>query len=82
MIPGMGHCGGGPAPDNWDRLAPLVDWVENGSAPDHIVAEHRTDGIVDNQRKICAYPEQAAYVGPAGQGNDPRNWVESNFECR
>ena len=22
MIPGMGHCGGGPGPNSWDRLAP------------------------------------------------------------
>ncbi|MGH9784558.1 MAG: tannase/feruloyl esterase family alpha/beta hydrolase, partial [Terriglobia bacterium] len=28
MAPGMAHCRGGPGPDTWDRLAPLVDWVE------------------------------------------------------
>ena len=82
MIPGMGHCRGGPAPDEWDKLAPLVAWVEQGKAPDHLVAVHRTDGVVDNERRICAYPEQAVYTGPPEGRNDPANWVEANFTCR
>jgi len=82
MIPGMGHCRGGPAPDEWDKLAPLVEWVEQGKAPDHLVAVHRTDGVVDNERRICAYPEQAVYTGPSEGRNDPANWVEENFRCR
>src|SRR5690606_12142739 len=51
MVPGMAHCEGGPGLDHWDRLAPLAAWVERGEAPDFIVAEHRTGGVVDNQRK-------------------------------
>jgi len=82
MFPGMGHCGGGPGPNQWDRLPALVDWVENGHAPDFVVATHRTDGIVDNERRVCAYPERAFYTGPARRENDPTNWVESNFACR
>jgi hypothetical protein len=46
------------------------------------VAEHRTNGIVDNQRRVCAYPQRAVYVGPAGAQNDPANWIERNFACR
>jgi feruloyl esterase len=82
MVPGMGHCRGGPGCDTWDRLAPLVEWVENGKAPDHLVAQHRTNGAVDNERRICAYPQRAVYVGPEGGQNDPVNWVEKNFACR
>ena len=82
MVPGMSHCGGGPGLESFDRLAPLRDWVENGNAPDYLVGEHLTDGVVDNQRKICPYPELATYAGPAGGQNDRTNWVESNFECR
>jgi len=26
LVPGMGHCRGGPGPNTWDKLAPLVDW--------------------------------------------------------
>ena len=29
-VPGMAHCSGGPATDQFDALAPLVRWVENG----------------------------------------------------
>ena len=82
MAPGMGHCGGGPGPNTWDKLAPMVDWVENGIAPDHMVAEHFTDGVVDNQRPICTYPKQAEYVGSISGANDPKNWVAENFKCR
>ena len=82
MVPGMGHCRGGPGCDTWDRLAPLVDWVENGKTPAYVVAEHLTSGRVDNQRKVCVYPQQAVYVGPAGGQNNPANWVEQNFACR
>ena len=82
MVPGMGHCEGGPGLSEWDRLAPLAAWVEQGAVPEHIVAEHRTDGRVDNQGRICPYPSQAVYVGPPRRANDPTSWVESNFECR
>ena len=62
--------------------APLVEWVENGKAPDFIVATHSTDGVVDNERPICAYPKKAVYTGPAGGENDPANWVASSFTCQ
>ena len=82
MAPGMGHCSGGPGAGDADPLKPLVDWVENGTAPNYIVAAHRTNGIVDNQRRVCAYPQRAVYVGSAGGQNDPSNWIERNFACR
>jgi feruloyl esterase len=82
MVPGMGHCGGGPGCNTWDRLQPLVDWVEHSKAPDFIVAEHLTNGKVDNQRPLCAYPQHAVYTGPAGEQNNPANWVAKNFACR
>ena len=82
MIPGMGHCDGGPGCDRFDRLAMLVNWVERGEAPDFIVAEHATNQVVDNQRRMCAYPQKAVYAGPAGGADNPANWVEKNFVCR
>jgi feruloyl esterase len=82
MFPGMGHCSGGPGPNTWDPLAPLVDWVENGTAPDHVVATHSTDGRIDNERRVCAYPQVARYTGPAAGANDPSNWTAANFTCR
>ena len=82
MAPGMNHCRGGAGPDTWDRLAPLVDWVERGIAPDALIATHASDGAVDNERPICAFPERAVYTGPAGGADDPANWVAGNFTCR
>ena len=82
MIPGMGHCSGGPGPNTWDKLPALVEWVERGVAPDAVVARHLTGGVVDNERPIYPYPDQAVYSGPAGGQNDPRNWVSRNFSRR
>jgi feruloyl esterase len=38
MVPGMYHCLGGPGPNVFDALTPLVNWVENGVAPETIIA--------------------------------------------
>ncbi len=33
MVPGMHHCGGGPGPNVFDPLTPLIDWVAIRSRP-------------------------------------------------
>lgn len=38
LFPGMGHCGGGDGPSQFDLLTPLMAWVETGHAPERIVA--------------------------------------------
>ncbi|MBV8459163.1 MAG: tannase/feruloyl esterase family alpha/beta hydrolase [Acetobacteraceae bacterium] len=40
MVPNMAHCGGGPATNSFGpaMLTAITDWVENGVAPDRIVA--------------------------------------------
>ena len=43
-VPGMGHSRGGPATDQFDGLAAIVDWVEKGQAPDRILATARGAG--------------------------------------
>jgi phosphatidylethanolamine-binding protein (PEBP) family uncharacterized protein len=30
MVPGMGHCGGGPGTDQFEKMGSLTDWVEHG----------------------------------------------------
>ncbi len=89
MVPGMGHCGGGPGPNEWDKLPALVKWVEEGVAPDSIVAVHRSSvrddntlGPITDERKLCPFPQQAVYTGPTGGENDPTNWKQQNFSCR
>lgn len=56
--------------------------MKNGKAPDFLVATHSTNGVVDNERKVCAYPQRAVYTGPPGGENDRANWVQTNFTCR
>ena len=42
MAPGMNHCGGGEGPNSFDMLAAMEQWVENGKAPNEILASHLT----------------------------------------
>jgi Tannase and feruloyl esterase len=82
MAPGMDHCGGGPGPSaiggvfglpsvsrdpGHDVVAALAHWVEDGVAPNQIVAARYRDNDpakgVDAQRPWCAYPATARYSG-------------------
>jgi feruloyl esterase len=73
LIPGMGHCMGGPATDHFDGLAALQDWVEKHQAPERISAEGQAFPGVS--RPLCAYPKVARY-----QGGDTKS--EASFACR
>ena len=74
LVPGMGHCGGGPAAlDEFDLLTAIVDWVEKGTAPDFVVATGRA--FPGRSRPLCAYPKYARYKGQ-GDSQDA-----SNFSC-
>lgn len=74
MVPGMYHCGGGPGPDTFDLLEPLVKWVEGGTTPGNIIASHITNGKVDRTRPLCPYPQVAQYKG-SGSIDDAANFV-------
>jgi feruloyl esterase len=88
LVPGMNHCRGGPSTDQFDALSALVDWVEQGRAPDHIVARARGAGnaapnpevpatwAADRTRPLCAYPRVARYKG----SGDIERAV--NFSCQ
>jgi feruloyl esterase len=52
----------------------LMKWVEQGAAPERIIASRIEDGKVVRQRPICAYPAQAAYKG-SGDINDAANFT-------
>jgi feruloyl esterase len=52
----------------------LMKWVEQGVAPDRIIATRVEDGRVTRQRPVCAYPAQAAYKG-SGDVNDAANFT-------
>jgi len=74
LVPGMGHCGGGNALDQFDLLGAVVDWVENGQAPDSVVATGRA--FPGRSRPLCAWPRHAHYTW-SGHPQDARF-----FECR
>ncbi|QSX33865.1 tannase/feruloyl esterase family alpha/beta hydrolase [Shewanella avicenniae] len=70
LVPGMNHCGYGPATDKFDALDKLVTWVEEGKAPEEIVASARennaelpADWSTTRTRPLCPYPEIATYNG-------------------
>ena len=63
IAPGMGHCAGGPGPNQFDAIGALEQWVEKGMAPDKLIATHSTNGKVDRTRPLCMYPLVARYKG-------------------
>jgi feruloyl esterase len=63
-VPGMTHCGGGPATEQFDDFQALVDWVEHGRPPDRILATAGPGAPWPRRtRPLCAYPETARYRG-------------------
>jgi feruloyl esterase len=74
MVPGMGHCSGGEGPDTFNKISVLEQWVEQGKAPDNIIAAHRTAGSVDRTRPLCPYPQMARYKG-RGSVDDATNFT-------
>lgn len=75
MVPGMQHCVGGPGPDVFDGLTPLRDWVEQGRAPDWIVAHRLTDDQIAMSRPLCPFPQVARWSG-RGSTNEA-----AQFDC-
>jgi feruloyl esterase len=74
MIPGMGHCQGGPGPSQVNYMGALERWRESGLAPDQMQAYHVTNNRVDMARPLCPYPQAAQYKG-VGSTNDAANFV-------
>jgi len=74
MVPGMGHCRGGDGTDTFDAMKALEQWVEQGNAPEKIVASRVRNGAVDRTRPLCPYPQVAHYTG-SGSTDDAANFV-------
>jgi feruloyl esterase len=78
MVPGMYHCSGGPGPNTFDALTPLVNWVEAGVPPETIVATKFVDDTppaVQMTRPLCVFPKVAKYNGSGSTG------IAANFTC-
>jgi len=74
LEPGMGHCGGGEGPNQFDKVGALEQWVEHHQAPEKIIASHSANGKVDRTRPLCPYPQVAQYKG-SGSIDDAQNFV-------
>lgn len=88
LVPGMNHCAGGPATDQFDLLTPLVRWVEEGEAPKQVIASARGPAnpggpnfevpptwSPDRTRPLCPYPKVAIYK----KGDSER---AESFKCK
>ena len=89
MVPGMYHCRGGPGADTFgasghrplangadssrDMLWALIRWVEDGEAPNMVVAARNPDSEPGFTRKLCPFPQIAKYDGH-GPANDERSY--------
>jgi len=92
MVPGLHHCTGGPGPNNFggrgqhwakddadhDILRALDRWVEQGIAPDRIIAtkfvnDDPQQGIA-RTRPLCPYPQVARWTG-SDSIDDAANFV-------
>jgi pimeloyl-ACP methyl ester carboxylesterase len=88
-VPGMNHCSGGLAADQFDMLTPLVSWVEKGVAPDAVIASVRgagnagglnaelpADWSATRSRPLCPSPKVAKYSGSGDKES------AANFSCQ
>jgi hypothetical protein len=90
MVPGMQHCGGGSGPHNFgagvaqgdaqhDMGRALERWVEDGVAPEQIIAATYKSGSnpasgVARTRPLCPYPQIARWKG-SGSTDDAANFA-------
>lgn len=76
QAPGLGHCYGSIGVYPAAIFQSLVEWVEEGKAPDELegVVIGETDGVA-RSRLLCPYPHIAKYKG----GGDVN--VAGNYYC-
>ena len=77
MAPGVAHCRGGPGPDRFDAVGALERWVEQGVAPDRMIASKVEAGEVRRTRPLCVYPRVARYDG-SGSIDEAANFACAN----
>jgi Tannase and feruloyl esterase len=78
-MPGVGHCtgglGGGAGPSPLDPFLAMVNWVENGVAPDTLLAQGGAGAPATRTRPLCPFPTTAIYKGSGSTD------VASSFTC-
>ncbi|CAN9112636.1 unnamed protein product [Alternaria alternata] len=71
-VPGAAHCEAGQGGVPTGLFSALVDWVENGIAPETLVARNAED----RERLLCQYPKKAVFTG------DSANYTVADFVCQ
>jgi hypothetical protein len=91
MAPGVGHCSGGAGPNVFGQFgAPAADadhdidaaverWVEQGIAPEYVIATKFKSGAnpssgIERTRPLCSYPKTAQWIGN-GSTDDAANFI-------
>jgi feruloyl esterase len=69
LVPGVHHGGGGPGLTEFDALTALENWVERRQAPEKLIAQRSSNGIVERSRPVYPYPILAHYSG----SGDPKH---------
>lgn len=71
FVPGRQHCAGAPGPADIDdrALDAVIKWVEQGKAPDSIVATRAPRSFL-----LCPEPARAVFKGGNRDINDAKNW--------
>jgi feruloyl esterase len=93
LVPGVGHCAGGPGPEGFgawrraaaddaehDMLLALVRWVEQGVAPSRIVASKFTED--DRAKGVIFQRPICPYPEVARYRGDGDRTAASSFVCR
>jgi hypothetical protein len=88
-VPGVSHCGLGilnhsslgPWPQSGVDFDAVINWVENGVAPDQVIGSGNTavpayisGSPTTLTRPLCPYPQTAVYLG-SGNVDQAQNWV-------
>ena len=74
FAPGTTHCAAGLGPYPYDALDALASWVEDGTAPDTLLASIQEGPGAGTTRELCPYPKVQVYGG-----GDPK--LRSSFSC-
>ncbi len=77
-VAGLGHCSGGPGPTDVEGplLDALAEWVEQGKAPETVVAPRQSaDKGVERTFRLCAEPMRVALKVAGADPGVAENWV-------
>ena len=90
LLPSVSHCGGGTGPSSVGGGAPeppvafrdadhhvvsaVIKWIEQGIAPEKIIATRFSGSTLTRSRPVCPYPAEAAYNG-SGDINDAASFT-------